>query len=272
MAGRSCQKYRLEKAYRESCMTLAETEANITMFNSMIRKKVPTTDIRQFAAKQAAQCRVHKQISQKIVHLAMKVKRADAIAFAKRLRRAKYRNKNILISCYQVKEKVRKVIHEINNKASEYKEWLRGEKRDKIEHLEAKYSTVNLTTKSLKSCPPGARELLQDLDIFNTQMSPEPPRGPMICHPDIKLSEEELQILNKGPKFMVRTQFDQDEFSLQMEKAIAKQNYDDIENGPKDTENDTNIGCKNEIDWLEDSEDKNIVNKIEAESKAMVVT
>ena len=87
MAGRSCQKYRLEKAYRESCMTLAETEANITMFNSMIRKKVPTTDIRQFAAKQAAQCRVHKQISQKIVHLAMKVKRADAIAFAKRLRR-----------------------------------------------------------------------------------------------------------------------------------------------------------------------------------------
>ena len=195
MAGKSCQKYRLERAYRESCFSIAETEANITMFNCMIRRRVPTTDIRQFAAKQAAQCRVHKQISQKIVGLAMKVKRADAIAFAKRLRRVRHQNKQALIACYADKDKVRKVIHKIDCNAREYKSWLKNTKIDKINHLENKYSVEDLAGRSLKSCPTRVQDMLRDLDIFNTQVVPKPPKGPMVCHPNIKLSQKELMIL-----------------------------------------------------------------------------
>ena len=56
-------------------MSLAEAEANITMFNRMIKEQVPTNDVRHFTVKQAAQCRVYKQTSRRLERVAMKFKR-----------------------------------------------------------------------------------------------------------------------------------------------------------------------------------------------------
>ena len=204
MAGQSCQKYKLERAYRETCMTIVTTEANISMFNSMIRRKLATNDVRNFAKKQAAQCRVYKQASHRLEKLAMKLKRMDAIASVKRLRSEKYKIKLSLMSSYSDKEKAKKVINNINYNASDYKRWLRESRRSKVDHIETKRQIEEQNRRSLESCPSVVRGMLKDLRVFNAVPSPEDPKGPMTCHPNIKLSEDELLILNRGPKFMVR--------------------------------------------------------------------
>ena len=81
------------RAYRELCMNIAEARANITMFNSMIRMKIATNDIRQFSLKQAAQCRVYKGPNLRLEKSAMRNKRKDLIAHVKRMQQEKYRVK-----------------------------------------------------------------------------------------------------------------------------------------------------------------------------------
>ena len=110
MVGKTNQNFELGRVYREVCMKLAETESNILMFNSMIRRHVATNDVKQFAIKQAAQCRVYKSISLKLEKVAMKLKRADALAYAKRLRQEKYKIKQNLISTFEDKKKAKKII------------------------------------------------------------------------------------------------------------------------------------------------------------------
>ena len=111
MVSQSNQKKMLEKAYRDICITLVETESNVMMFNKMIRKRVPTNDVRSFALKQAALCRVHKNVNSKIERVVMKIKRADALAYIKRLRQDKHRAKTSLLQAHETEEDARKIIH-----------------------------------------------------------------------------------------------------------------------------------------------------------------
>ena len=111
-------------------MSLAETEANITMFNYMIKKQVSTNDVRHFIVKQAAQCRVYKQTNRRLERVAMHMKRSDAIALAKRLRQQKHRSKTS-IRHYFDREIANNLIDKINRKASVYRRDLIIEKKDK---------------------------------------------------------------------------------------------------------------------------------------------
>ena len=130
-------------------MLIAETEANITMFNSMIRRKIPTNDIRRFAVKQATQCRVYRQTNSRMEGIALRIKRMDAIAFAKRQRHIKHKNKLSLIACYSDKDRAKKIINRINTNAREYKRWLKRSKDRKIDHLELKYAIEDKERRSL---------------------------------------------------------------------------------------------------------------------------
>ena len=229
MVGKSLQKYRLERAYREVSLSLVEVETNIKMFNDLIRKKIPTNDIRHFTLKQAAQCRVYQQPNHKLEMVAMKMKRKDALAHAKRLRQSKKKTKYLLLGETAELNKTKKKIHDINANAREYKKELQLEKRDKVQFLEGKKIIEDSSLKSLRNCHPRARDIIKDLDVFRHQIPQEPPVGPMICHPDIELSENERLVLNKGPGFMIRRDVDINEFRQEVEKGIAKQNYNDVE-------------------------------------------
>ena len=101
-------------------MKIAETQANILMFNSMIRKNIATNDIKQFSQKQAAQCRVYLKPNPKLERVAMMNMRADLLAHIKRLRQVKDRTKRSLISLYSANDlvRIRRVISKINKNAS----------------------------------------------------------------------------------------------------------------------------------------------------------
>ena len=66
---------------------------------------------------------------------------------------------------------------------------------------------------------------ISPLNVFSAdQMSvkPEAPLKPFICDESIVLSENELKILARGPNFMIREELDEENFSIELEKAIAK--------------------------------------------------
>ena len=89
------------------------------MFNGMIRRGISTNDIRHFVVKQAAQCRIYKSTNPKLEKVAMRIKRMDALALAKRLRQAKHRCKMSLISAHSDLDKANRVIDRINRLASQ---------------------------------------------------------------------------------------------------------------------------------------------------------
>ena len=241
-------------------MSIEEEESNVALFNDLIRKGLSTNDVQQFALKQAAQCRVKKQISPKLLKVAMKLKRMDALAHVKRLKQEKYRIKKSLLT--NDTDKAKKRIDTINKRASTYRTWLRQQRKEKFEFIQNKRLIEETERRSIMSCHPEVRHLLKNLDVFKKQIDPEPPVGPLICHPDIKLTKNEMSVLNKGPKYMVRRQIGIDEFRLEVEKCIAKQNYNDGNDDAISIEGD-------EKKEDETSSIDSLVEKIEIESKML---
>ena len=170
MVCKSYQKYGLENAYRKVCMSIAETEANINMFNRMIREGVSTNDIRHFSVKQAEQCRVYKKTNLCIEKVAMKSKRTDALALVKRLRQIKHRTKQSLKAIYTDDiKKAHRIIDKINRKASGYRSWLKELKHQKIDHLAERQRKEETNCRTILNCHPRVRSILKDIntDILN---------------------------------------------------------------------------------------------------------
>ena len=59
---------------------------------------------------------------------------------------------------------------------------------------------------------------------------PEIPVGPYICKSDIKLSDAELSILSKDPKYSLMTHCSLNEFKLESERMLSKQRYGQQDN------------------------------------------
>ena len=51
---------------------------------------------------------------------------------------------------------------------------------------------------------PEVRQVLNEVNIFREDLTPEPPQGPMVCSGSISLSREEMAFLSRSPRYMVR--------------------------------------------------------------------
>ena len=113
--------------------------------------------------------------------------------------------------------------------------------------------------KMVEEIPAETWEIIKDTNVFRKEeMEKETLIGPMICSTDISLSKEEIAFLTKGPKFMLRNELDEIEFSTEVEKMIAKQSYGEGEEGENGEEEETGERDKSLERRLE---------KIEAEAK-----
>ena len=65
---------------------LAETEANVYIFNTLKGMNLATNDVKNFVRKQTIHKRVQTKPDSKVQNAAMRSKLSDALAFAKRLR------------------------------------------------------------------------------------------------------------------------------------------------------------------------------------------
>ena len=213
---------RVECQLRMTYEKLAETESNIYTFNTLKGMNLATNDVKNFVQKQTIHKRVQTKPDFKVQKAAMRSKLSDALAFAKRLRQRRDTLKSRLVKKFACKRSEgRRVLDNLVTHYKNYKIKEMSEAKIKINHILEKEKL----DKVIREAPAELCEYLSNVNIFSKSqhnVKPEPPTGPFLCHESIKFDENELSILNKGPKFMIRNDLDENEFELELEKMVAK--------------------------------------------------
>ena len=136
------QKSKLELKYWNICVSIVETETNIIMFNRMLRKGLATNDVASFAMKQAARKKVYVEPDKKVIKAAMKSKRADAIAWLKRIRLTKFNTRKQLVETSNNKETTVNRINNMNKRANSMRKKILKTKISKVQHLTKKQAVA----------------------------------------------------------------------------------------------------------------------------------
>ena len=77
---------------------------------------------------------------------------------------------------------------------------------------------------------------MKNVNVFGEDVEPESVIGPMAGSKNITLSKCELDFLCKGPKYMMRTKFDEKEFKVEIKKMLVKEGFN--EENDSDNEDD----------------------------------
>ena len=149
----------LERVYQK----LAATEANIMLFNTLLRFGLATNDIKNFTVKQTIHKRVERVPDYKVQKVAMISKLKDALAYAKRLRQSR----NTLVK--RVRKKFsdkkalgRRVLDGLSSSYSRYKKQEYEDVENKIEHYKVKAKLE----KVVKVAPDSMSEYLSNVNVF----------------------------------------------------------------------------------------------------------
>lgn len=224
---------KVEAQLKKTNKALSVEESKIDMFRKMIAKGTATNDVLSFVKNQATNKRAGPSTHRKFIKTAMRSKLNDACAYVVRLRRT--RRHLIKQLSYTMRDRPRRVFSERirgmkeKSKTVKRKETERNNK--KLSHLLNKYKNITHTGSQNErnlQIPPDVNELLSGVNVFKEQLSPEPPRGPMICSKSIKLNKDELAFLAKGPRYMLRNGFSKEDFLIEIEKAITKQKIGEL--------------------------------------------
>ena len=60
----------------------------------------------------------------------------------------------------------------------------------------------------MNKVPDGVSEIVSEVNVFMSEVEPQDPIGPMICSGEIDLNEDEMALLTKGPRYMMRNELD----------------------------------------------------------------
>ena len=156
----------------------------------------------------------------------MRSKLSDALVYAKRLRRLRDGLKKKLSKEYgENRTALRRCLEALYSYYKTKKAEEMSDARNKIDHLLEKEQLNNV----IREAPGETSELLSGLSIFSpsqNELKPEPPTKPFVCDKSIELSPNELKLLARGPKYMVRDELSAEDFEVELEKMIAKKKLD----------------------------------------------
>ena len=213
---------------------LAVTEGKIYLFDTLIKKGLSTNDVTSFVTKQTLHKKVQICVDDKVRKSAMRSKLSDALAYAKRLRQEKNAAKKQVLKKYRSQKlKGREVLSELIQKYRQTRS---------IEVEAAKLKIIHLAEKSeakrvKKQAPPTTVELLSEVNVFKdsgTELGKEESLGPMVCDDSLKFNSDEMKVLSRGPKFMVRNELEFEDFNVEVEKMLFKQRFDEMDQGKDD--------------------------------------
>ena len=221
----------------ETLLKLAVTEANVHLFSTLKSLGLATNDVKHFVEKQALHKKMNKSLDVRIVKQCMHSKLVDACAYAKKLRQSKNSQRARVLKKYRnSKAKGKRVLKELLDRYREVKLSKMAESNKKIKF----YKEKNELKKSIKQAPVETHEILSGVNLFmdNTNIVPEQPMDPFICDKSIRLSKNELLLLSRGPKYMIRGDLSADEFKIEVEKMVCKKKLD---NAFRDKEDDLHV-------------------------------
>ena len=229
---------KLEKCWKK----LAQTESNVFLFSELLKRDISTQDIFFFALKQAKIRKVHKKLDPPLSRAAMRSKLNDACAMAIRQRQELKKLKLELLHSVEDKRfKQKRMVKQIRLNVESFKQTLKAKDMNKITRYELLQNRMKEAQENSTFVLPKSLEKFRDLMVFSSgkivldgaEIDP-----PMVCDENISLSQNELLLLSKGPKFSVRKDLKENEFKLEVEKAICKRKYSTFED--PSLENDEN--------------------------------
>ena len=226
---------------------LAGTEANIHLFGTLKKIGLATNDVGHFVRKQTIHKKANKSVDSKLKKSAMQSKLGDACAYARRLRQTKNALKNKILDKYRNnRQEGKRVVTEFLQRYRVLKLASIERAEKKIQHLKEK----DVLKKSFKVLPRNTSEILSGVNLFlsdQKEVTPEPLVGPFICDKSITFTENELKILTKGPKYLVRDELSKEDFKVEVEKMVAKKKIDNMVkdgNGEEDLSADNSSPCE----------------------------
>ena len=212
--------------YKKTCKRLTEAEVNCNMFSKMIRSGVATNDVRNFINKQSKMKRVNQKMNIGLVKSTMKMKLNDACASANRLRQEKRKLKDLLIHKFKYsKSKCRKVVKSTVKETRSHRVTRKLKASKKYILCDQKMKKI-IDDENLQAIPEEVLNIVSGVNIFKSELTPEPSADPMVCDPSIKLSKCEMAFLRRGPRFMMRQDLNLNSFKTEIEKMVAKEKYD----------------------------------------------
>ena len=212
-------------------MKIEEAEARINLFQKLKCKNMCTKDIFQAAKSQLRSRRVLTKINRQAIKRDMTLKIRDAGIHLLRLREEKVKIRQQLLRSLGGKTfRLREITKKQNAEAKIYRRTLDEAYRRKIEHYMRDQGELTQTNKdgpalTIDGLNGTVAEKYSAVIAGIDEMEPEKPAPPMICSPDIKLSECELALLSKGPKFSIRPELDSEMFEVELESMITKKKY-----------------------------------------------
>ena len=178
---------KVEKRLSRVCKKLKETEVKANVFGRMVKRGIPTADVRSFVERQARLKRVDQNINLPTVREAMKGKYSDTLAVVDKLRRSKRELKDDLINIHNYpKSKCRKLVKSFMIENEHHKERQIKRLNNKFEHCRKKMN-LNNVLKTASSLPEDVLDIVKDVNIFSTEMVKEKSADPMVCDKNIKL-------------------------------------------------------------------------------------
>ena len=149
----------LERTYE----LLAVTEANIEMFNTLIKLNLATNDVSNFLKKQTIHKRVDVKPDLKVLKHAMRSKLTDACAFSKRLRRKRDVLKSRVAKKLGTNSNGRRVLEDMVKRYRVKKKAHSDENSVKIDRIKQK----NQLEKSIRLAPPRNGEIFRWCQYFH---------------------------------------------------------------------------------------------------------
>ena len=223
-------KVKLQELYVDNM----ENRTRKLLLDTMLNENLATRDIFSFGMKQAQIRLFEKNLDKETMKHAMESKIKDLRQAIKNTRREILWIEKLLRSRLGKRHKYKRCVKVMKKKIDRMREKRKETYRRKLEHYRSTQNEqrcgLRAGTDALerKFKPTMVSEKLlnyRELDIFkNPDQLPLPqrPLGPYICKKDIKLSDDEILILQKEPKFSIRKHVNKRDFQVETEKMLCK--------------------------------------------------
>ena len=248
------------------CKGIKEEEEKLNLLTTLQSKGLVTRDIMSFVNKQAS-IRTHNKWPDRLTgRRAMSAKISDA---HKTLQWRRSQNRLLKNTCLRLlgnkKHKLNRWMKSIRQETNRKSHNGKTEKKylKKIDHLSKIQKDMwrDKTPKYKASSVPHRLREYASLPIFKLPKDlpqPEELMAPFICHPTIKLNENELAILKKDPKFSLMEQCDEESFMVENELSNAKYRYGQQDRIQRKTRGEIKITTTDTSDKTQKPQNENI--------------
>ena len=209
---------------------LYRSESNVHLFSDLLSKNICTRDIHSFLTKQASLRKVHNNLDKPMSRAAMRAKLNDACSFSYRKKRDVNRIKRELFEATGRKRYLqRKILKQVRSKLLAEKVEQSKINETKVQRYLKLQSQMEEDIQNSPFLVPTVIKEYKGIKAFSKpEALSESTEPPMVYDECIKLTEDEIAVLSKGPGFAVRQKLVEENFKIELEKMICKSKYNSM--------------------------------------------